>query len=180
MSETTIPFLAPGCFGSALLFQEKGMVCTACPFKGECEPAHILSLTTMREKLGIKVPPKRHVSAPQTVDGPVEECDERMTLPKKVRELLSRLDREHLDIVGKIKEGVNPFANHDRYRFMQITCHLVMRLQIPVNQKVVSAGLVKSMGWAQGTADAHARMAIQALTHVGAIENNDGILSVKS
>ncbi len=102
-----------------------------------------------------------------------------MTLPKKVRELLNKLDVEDLDIVGKLKNGVNPFAGIDRYRYMMVACHLVMRLKVPVTQKVLSAGLIKSMNWSEGTADAHARMAVQALCHVGAIENNDGILSVR-
>ncbi|MDE4297053.1 hypothetical protein PXK56_17850 [Phaeobacter gallaeciensis] len=178
MSETNIPFLAPGCFGSALHFQGEGMVCAACPFKGECEPVHNMALQAMRERLGIKMPPVRR-AAPLPTNEEATEDGTRLTLPKKVRELLGKLDRENLDITGKMKQGVNPFAGLGRYGYMMITCHLIMHLRVPVTQKIISAGLATKLGWANGTADAHARMAVQALEHVGAIDNNDGIFSVR-
>lgn len=180
MTEIKVPYLAPGCFGSALHFQKKSMTCAACPFSGDCEPAHCISLQTMRDKLGIVAPTVRSSASLKPVKNEVD-CDDpaRLTLPKKVRELLGKLDREDLGIVEKMRSGINPFSGLDRYRYLLIACHLIMKMQTPVTQKTLSAGLIKSLHWANGTADAHARMAVQALCHVGAIENNDGILSVR-
>jgi hypothetical protein len=177
--ETQVPYLAPGCFGSALMFRGEDMVCAACPFRAQCEPAHQVNLAAMRERLGIKVPVQRKRAPALPPAEAINEDPSRMSLPKKVRELLSRLDRENLDIVGKIQKGVNPFAGIERYRYMQIACHLIMNMQVPVTQKLIAVGLAKAMDWADGTADAHARMAVQALEHVGAVSNNDGTFSVR-
>lgn len=180
MNDTQIPFLAPGCYGSALLFQKTNMVCAACPFAAQCEPVHQMALQAMRDELGIGTPvPKKARSSEVRVGDEVVTDETTMALPKKVRELLARLDRETLDIAGKMKNGVNPFSGIRRYRFMMVACHLILRLEIPVTHKVISVGLMKTMGWASGTADAHARMATQALEHVGAIEKSDGIFSVR-
>lgn len=175
MDKVEVPFLAPGCFGSALIFKEDDMVCPACPFMEQCKPVHEQALEKMRDRFGIEkksIPVKKQVVTSQ--DHP-----ERMTLPKKVRGLLKSLDGSKLNIVGDMKNKVNPFRSLDKMRYMQVVCHLVMHLSIPVTQKVLAAGLRKQMNWSEGTANAHARMSIQALEHVGAIENNDGTISVK-
>ena len=170
-----VPYLAPGCYGSALMFNREDMVCPACPFVEQCEPAHLMALSSMREKFGIKdVAPKKISKKEKIVDDP-----ERMTLPKKVRELLRSLDTESLDIVRKMKDGINPFSNLNKFRYMQVACHLILHLKTPVNHKLISAGMKAHLKWADGTSNAHARMAIQALEHVGAIENKDGIISVR-
>lgn len=175
MTKMDVPFLAPGCFGSALNFNASGMVCAACPFKADCEPAHQASLTALRSKLGIKVEEKKTTKSERVQ---VDEPEDRLALPKKVRQLLARIDRSDLNIVENIKAGFNPFKDVPSMRFMHIACHLVMNLDVPVNHKIISVGLMKSMGWSKGTADAHARMAAQALQHVGAIQNTDGVFSV--
>lgn len=171
-----VPELAPGCFGSALNFNKGGMVCSACPFMEKCEPAHENSLNVMRERFGISAP-KKKVEKVQPVE---KGSDERLSLPKKVKELLGRLDKENLNIVGNIQNGVNPFSGMKKYGFMLIACHIIMRSKNPVDQRLISTALVRSLNWSQGTADAHARMSIQALKHVGAITNENGIIQVRN
>lgn len=176
MGENRIPYLAPGCFGSALLYEKKSMVCVACPFAEQCEPMHEMALANMREKFGIHHAPKQRRARAPTVN-PANACV--TTLPTKVQDLLQRLDKQSLDIVGKMKRGENPFLGLKKYRYMMVACHMIMNVKAPVDQRLLTAGLVRSMGWAQQTAEAHARIATQALLHVGAIERNDGIFSVR-
>lgn len=178
MNENKVPYLAPGCFGSALSFRKTGMVCAACPFMSQCEPVHKESLATMRSHFGIAEPEGEKLSSVETLAN-INEPSERLTLPKKVRELLVKIDRASLDIAEKMKSGANPFSGVESFRYLQIACHLIMKFEAPVTQKLISAGLRRAMSWSEGTADAHARMAVQALEHVGAINNCDGILSVK-
>jgi hypothetical protein len=77
-----------------------------------------------------------------------------------------------------MKRGENPFVGRKGFGFMAVACHLVIRLKRPVTREIISYALMKRNNWTKGTADAHARMAIQALEHVGAIKNTDGILTV--
>lgn len=171
-----IPFLAPGCFGSALMYRTNDMVCPACPFNKQCEPAHKRSLAAMRKKFGISEIPENDDPVRKTE---VADTPERMVLPKKVRELLRSLDGKNLNIVGKMQSGANPFEDLRKFRYMKIACHLIMKLDVPVTQELLSKGMELKLGWASTTANAHARMAISALEHVGAIENKDGVISVR-
>lgn len=176
--DNAVPFLAPGCYGSALLFKSDDMVCGACPFREACEPVHELSLAAMREKLGVVAPKRTRIVANKIA---MNNIPERAGLPKKVRELLASLDKLSLDIRSKMTEGVNPFTDLGKMRFMEITCHLIMNLRIPVTQQIIRLGLKSKLEWADGTASAHARMAVQALEHLEVVEVSEyGTIKVRS
>lgn len=181
MSE--IPIFSPGCFGSAIAFKKDDVVCSNCPFVAQCEPVHRVSLQTLRDRFGVKTTreivseraQKREAVQAAKKAAPVDPT--LLTVPKKVRELLERLDRGSYDVVGKLKRGENPFGAAIPY--MMVACHLLINFQTPVDQKFLSTAFVRKLGWQKNTADAHARMAIQALTHVGAVENNDGLIRIR-
>lgn len=165
-----IPQFAPGCFGSALTYREGDMVCGRCPFASDCEGEHIAALTRLRQKLGIEVKPspiRRSAKPQRAIDDPTLA-----TVPVKVRALLQKLDGMSLDIVAKMQRGENPFLKV--MPFMAIAAHLLIKAQRPLGQKTLAAALAMKLGWKEGTADAHARMALQALEHVGAIILIDG------
>lgn len=171
------PFLAPGCFGSALLFQKTNMVCTACPFAESCEPVHQENLDYMRDHLGIVVP--KQVER-ETIE-PDETCmgdPGRMVLPVKVRKLLQKVDELGLNISEMMKKNQNPFQGTN-LKFMEVVAHIIIRMKAPVTRPVLVAALSTHMDWRHSTAQAHARMAVQALVYVGAIQDNDGIFSVQ-
>jgi hypothetical protein len=180
---TTIPHLAPGCFGSALAFKKDDTVCRGCKFLSLCEPAHLEAQKVLRERYGIKT--TQEVLADQKQAREAEKAAREanrneavLVLPKKTQELIDRLDRGNYDVKGKFARGENPFGQS--MRFMQIVGHLLLNLKnVRLDRALIATAFVKKLEWQQGTADAHARMAIQALEHVGAIINNDGVIALK-
>lgn len=166
----TIPQFAPGCFGSALTYREGDMVCRRCPFAKACGDEHLVAMERLRERLGIVVKPRRKkpVEAKEEIADP-----SRLALPNKVQKLLERLDKEAFDVVAKLRRGENPFLT--TLPFMAVACHLLIKLDGPLSQTLLAAAMVKKLGWKDVTASAHARMALQALEHVGAITLTDGM-----
>ena len=168
-----VPEFSPGCFGSALAFREDIPVCLSCNFREQCKPIHIDNLAKLREHYGIKVAVPRIKRAPVVVS-----TDESLLrLPKKVRELVERIDRSSIRITENLMKGLNPFETE--FPFMRVACHLLLRLDRPINQKLLSAAFMKKMNWLEGTADSHARMAIYILVHVGAVDHIDGQISLR-
>ncbi len=182
MSDMNVPFLAPGCFGSALMFKATDMVCSACPFHTDCGVKHEVALALLRQQLGVTVAQKSvkqevvHRPAPHPAEEPVA-----MTMPKKVKELIERFDRGSYDIVAQMQKGINPFVNLPGLKFMKIACHMIMKTdRHPATQKFLQAGMIHALHHTEATAAAHARMALQALLHIGAIEQTDGVYRVKA
>lgn len=170
----TIPPFAPGCFGSALTYDDTNSVCVACKFASACQPMHQEALVALRASFNITV--KAKPTAPVTVD-PARPAAPVLAVPKKVQELLDRLDRSELNVVANLQAGINPFEHSVLY--LRIACHLLLRLQKPLTQPLLAAAFASKLNWAQGTADAHARMTIQALAHIGAIDNRDGLITIR-
>lgn len=181
---TTIPQFSPGCFGSAIAFKKDDVVCRGCKFAALCEPAHLEAQAALRERYGIKT------SAEVFAERDRKRAEEKaireasrdqsvLSLPKKTQELIDRLDRGNYDVKGKFSRGENPFGAS--MRFMEIVGHLLLNLKgVRLDRPLIATAFVRKLGWQQGTADAHARMAIQALEHVGAIINNDGVISLRA
>ncbi|OWZ90469.1 hypothetical protein B9J07_28195 [Sinorhizobium sp. LM21] len=180
---TTIPEFSPGCFGSAVAFKKEDTVCRACPFAEMCEPAHMEAQTALRERYGIRTTQQVLSDAKQQREAEkaarqAAKDPATLVLPKKTQDLIDRLDRGNYDVKGKFSRGENPFGQS--MRFMQIVGHLLIHLKnARLDRQLLAAAFVKKLEWQQGTADAHARMAIQALEHIGAITNNDGVIALK-
>ncbi len=169
----TIPAFAPGCFGSALTFKATDMVCQNCPFAAKCEPMHLQSAILLREKMGLK--PLKTVAPAPVVAAPVDPLA--MSLPKKVQDLLLKLNTGSYDVVGKLSRGENPFGA--AIPFMAAACHILLKVSRPVDRDFFSTAFMKKFGWQKPAADEKARIAIYALVHVGAIVSNDGLISLK-
>lgn len=165
---TQIPPFAPGCFGSALAYAENSF-CRACVFREQCEPMHKQNLTALRARFGIDTNPRKRANVLDGADG--------LALPKKTQELVNRLDYGNLRITEKLAAGENPFETG--LAFMKIACHLLLRLGRPFDRGTLSAAFAHKLNWKDGTADSHARMAIQALVHIGAVDLNDGYISLR-
>lgn len=161
---TKIPAFSPGCFGSAIAFVEESAICSNCPFSVTCKPLHVENLARLRTEMGIPNvtgPKPRPASSDPAVD-PATAC-----LPRKVAELVKRLCGLETDIGEALRVGINPFVNQSG--FLQITAHLLINMGQPVSRNVFSEAFQRKLNWSKGTADAHARMICQALTHIGAI-----------
>ena len=170
MSE--IPEFSPGCFGSALAYKDDEIVCRACTFRTACLPVHLENRLALQLRMGLK---------PKAAAKPAVEAKSsdpaRLSLPVKVVDLLNRLDNGNFDIIGKMKRGENPLASG--FPFMKIVCHLLMRYPGALNRQMLSSAFVSKLKWQENTAEAHARMAIQVLTHIGAVDNVDGNITLR-
>ena len=180
---SNIPQYAPGCFGSAVAFKKDDTVCRGCKFASLCEPAHLEAQRVLRERYGIKTTQEGLAEQRQQREAEKQQREairpaEMLVLPRKTQELIDRLDRGNYDVKGKFSRGENPFGAS--MKFMQIVGHLLLNLKnARIDRALIATAFVKKLEWQQGTADAHARMAIQALEHIGAITNNDGIISLR-
>lgn len=168
-----IPEFSPGCFGSALAFRKEDMVCKNCKFASACEPVHLSMQAQLREKFGI-MPRKVKV---QKVQAQEQVDPAALQLPKKVQDLLSKLDAGNYDVVRKLQSGENPFGAAIPY--LSLACHLFLRIEQPLNRDMLTTAFMKKFNWQKSTSSEHARIAIYALMHVGAIHNNDGQLTLR-
>lgn len=177
----TVPPFAPGCFGSALAYKDGDSVCMGCVFQAQCQPVHVEARIALRQRLGIKTP--EEIKAEKQPVAKVvfkDQSPEALALPKKVQELVDKLDRGGYNVVESLKSGQNPFGA--AMPFMKIAAHLLLALaprQKTIDRDLLTTAFVSKLGWQENTAEAHARMAIQALTHIGAVENMDGAIILR-
>ncbi len=172
-----IPPFAPGCFGSALAFEETAPVCTVCIFAESCRPLHERNLEILRERVGVEGKGSKKAKNPLASKPTAAPAE--MTIPKKVQALIERLDRSNLRVTEHFAKGVNPFANQPGMGFLKIAGHLLLKLKEPLDRHTLAYAFQTKLGWTEGTADSHARMAIQALTHIGAVRNIDGLITLR-
>lgn len=169
----TIPAFSPGCFGSALAFQPDHSICSGCIFNAECEPMSRSNLLALRAHLGVTGDLAKKDVATKTI---LDDTGE-LALPKKTQELVDKLDRSNLNIVEKMQRGENPFVGLLPY--MRIAAHLLINLPRPLSRDTLAIAFVSKLNWQEGTAQAHARMAMQALRHIGAVDELDGAISIR-
>lgn len=169
---TDIPDFAPGCFGSALAYEETTPVCQVCKFATECRPMHQRNLTALQTALRI---PARKTMAPKRIASPNSGG---MTLPVKVQGLVDKFDRSDLRITEHFAKGENPFQQSGM-NFLKIVGHMLIKAARPLTRQDFSMAFQMKLNWSAGTADSHARMAIQALQHIGAVDLVDGAIAIR-
>ncbi len=170
---SNIPDFAPGCYGSALAYDDAAPICQVCKFAGECKPLHLSNLEALQEALHI---PKRKTAVRREVEAPAASPE--MTLPVKVRALVDKLDRSSLRVTERLARGENPFLDTSS-NFLKIVGHLLVRANRPLSRRDFAMAFQMKLHWTPGTADSHARMAMQALTHIGAVDEIDGAVIVR-
>ena len=170
-----VPEFSPGCYGSVLAYKETDMICGACVFKEQCAVAHAINIERMRELLGVKVAPpfmqKKEESKPVVTD------PARLSLPKKVQTLLGKLDLGGYDVLGKLRLGKNPFDG--TLPEMAIACHLLLKLNRPLDRELLITSLMTKKKWSRATAEEQARVVNYALIHVGAASSSNGMITLK-
>lgn len=169
---SNIPDFAPGCFGSALAYDDAAPICQVCKFAGECQPMHLTNLAALQTALSI---PKRATAKREVEAQPVAA---EMTLPVKVRALVDKLDKSNLRVTERLARGENPFLDTSS-NFLKVVGHLLVRSSRPLFRRDFAMAFQMKLHWAPGTADSHARMAMQALTHIGAVDEIDGAVIVR-
>jgi hypothetical protein len=148
-------------------FDDTAPICVVCTFRETCKPMHEANLVKLREACGIKkVERRKKVTADPAQEGG-------LTVPKKTLELVDKFEQAGLSVTTALAEGKNPFAQTAMH-FMTIASHLLLRLNRPLRQADLCMALQTKLHWTKGTADSHARMAIQALEYVGAVRVTEG------
>lgn len=172
--------MRPGCFGFALSFREEAAECISCPFATECAKLGAEQLARRREELGIKVKPAK----PKVVRQPAAPVEAHATgfltdgLPKKVEELLGRIERAGISVTAALSRGENPFTKDPA--FLRVTCHLLLNMRAGVDRATLKLAFTRKLGWSEGTAAAHATQAFQALIALGAASENNGRLTLRN
>lgn len=162
---------APGCYGSALTFDVGSAECSQCMFASQCGPKSEARMRYLREKLQLPMP-KIKSKAPVDVQARAVE----MSLPKKVVELLERIERAGIRVTESLKAGHNPFI---KPAFLRVTCHLLLHLKDGIDTPTLTTALARKLDWQTGTAAAHAIQARQALIALGTAEELNGRLKLK-
>ncbi|AMB48375.1 hypothetical protein [Methylobacterium sp. AMS5] len=173
--------LAPGCYGFALSFKEGSPECSTCPFAGRCQAIGAEQLARRRAELGIVAPVKR-TRTPSPAPAPVAAATAApgaltSEMPKKVAELLARIERMGIKVTEALAEGRNPFAG-TKIGFLAVACHLMMKLDQGVERALLIKAFQQKLNWSEGTAAAHATQAFQALEALGAASNSNGRLTL--
>lgn len=168
----------PGCFGSALTFEEGAPECVSCPFAEGCAPLSRASLARIHEKFGIK-PKKAARKAPEEPKEPqVRRSVFSDRLPKKVVEWLERLERKGVRITEALRQGHNPFL--EKPVPFRIACHLLLKLKGEgLEPPMLVQALQMKLAYTPDGADATARLVLQVLEAIGATVEVNGKIMIR-
>lgn len=172
--------LRPGCFGFALSYRAESAECISCPFAAHCARVSAEQLARRRNELGIK-PKEPRAVRPARPQAPTEAHATGVLtegLPKKVEELIDRIERAGISVTAALSRRENPFTTSPA--FLRVTCHLLLHLQAGIDRATLKTAFVRKLGWSEGTAAAHATQAFQALTALGAATEQNGRLTLRT
>lgn len=164
-----IPAFAPGCFGSALAFQESHPLCASCQFVTDCKPLHEVNLAHLKKECHIQDRRSFTMNSP-SAGNPNPGA---RVLTKKVREYLDKIEKAGIRITEGLSQGVNPF-DPKVMSFMHVAAHLLLRLKEPVQSRTLALAFTRRFNCGESTAEAYVRITTQILRHVGAVDVMDG------
>jgi len=121
-------------------------------------------------------PPKPYkplVESPNPVKHPTE-----LAVPKKVEDLLGRIERRNIYVRDTLLRGVNPFAS-GKPQFLFVACELLLRSKTGVTKEILTEALIRKLHWTRESAAAHALQATQALRALGATIEENGRTKLK-
>jgi hypothetical protein len=170
---------APGCYGSALTFKPDALECKGCMFAARCGPLSAERLDALRARLGITGVPAPRKARVTLSDIATAGPTLTNVLPKKVAELMERLERAGIKVTESFARGENPFTEKGKPAFLLITAHLLLNLQRGLGREELVRAYQKKLNWSLGTATAHAAQACQLLVALGAATEANGQLHLK-
>lgn len=160
---SVVPEFAPGCFGSFLAFRENDMICSRCPFASDCGLASNETRAQIEEKYGIKI--KKRGEKKQS-------ADDLSALPLKVQEVVRQIRSKNIDVAQILRGEGNPFDG--RMPSAKIVCAILITVDRPIEQKVITGLMAKRMNWREETARVQTRVMLQALEFLGVIKRVSG------
>lgn len=166
----------PGCYGSALTYEEGSPECATCPFAENCAPLSRASLERIHAKFGIN--PSSVRKRPQPPPEPVKRSVFSDRLPKKVLDLVERIERKGIRITEALREGRNPFVTKPVP--FRIACHLLLKLRNDgLEPPMLVQALQMKLAYTPEGADATARLVLQVLEAVGATVEVGGKITIR-
>lgn len=169
--------LAPGCYGSALAFNDEAPECKGCPFRGACAPVSADRLAKLREELNLTEIAATSSTRRIKKAEKVEDGGSMMTtLPKKVQALVDQIDKKGIKVSESLRTGKNPF---DKPAFLKVAAHLLLRMPGGFDRHLLRAALQHKFGWSEGTATAHVGQIFALMPALGAAIERNGKLILK-
>jgi hypothetical protein len=172
---TTIPAFAPGCFGSALAYQEGHPVCSSCMFAVQCVPLHQENLARLRQTCRIAERPKQ--PAAQKAERPAAG----MLATSKVEAFIEKMERSGVKVTEAFAKGENPFREKGP-KMMSIAAQLLLKLtehRRPLSHDMLVHAYMRAMSVNDKTAKFYAGLAMKFFNHVGAVETVDGAILLR-
>jgi hypothetical protein len=171
------PRFAPGCFGGALTYNPAGMECKSCAFAADCSVISVARTNRLRAELGLAVDKPKTVKKP-AASAPVSSASPTMTasLPKKVQDLLGRIERSGVKVAETLAKGENPFPT---IGFLKLTAHVLLKRPEGVDRQMLRTCLEHKFGWGEASAAPHATQAFQVLIALGVATETNGRLVLK-
>lgn len=163
----------PGCYGSALTYQEDSPVCRQCPYAQNCAPLSIASSERIRLKFGhaIKKPAAKKPKAAPVKVGLVP------VLSAHVQNVLAFLEDSKVVVTEALRDGRNPIK--EKPLFLRVACHMLLRTTNGLDRATLSQGLIQAMKCTPREAEAYAFNAFQVLIALGALQEVEGRYWIK-
>lgn len=170
---------APGCFGSGLAFHAEQPECVACTFGARCAPLASASLALIRVKYGSKTLIAQPPKPPAPPAPPSSAPTLTYAAPDQVKSVMESLDRSGIRVTENLR--------HRRiHKKMPAPLALICKLLIACeNKSVLTMSLVERMMISRlEKTPRQARqwtvLLVQVLVNLGAVEENNGILTIKA
>ncbi|NIH77461.1 hypothetical protein FHV99_004713 [Ochrobactrum sp. P20RRXII] len=121
------PNFVPGCYGSALAYRSKDLVCRQCPLSERCGLLSEQNKAALRAKYGVKAKP-------------VSPTDQ------KVAKVVGALRKLNLNIRSKLVKYENPFATTQPALFFMTEIMIELhKLKKPATEKWLAAAVSQKM-----------------------------------
>jgi hypothetical protein len=175
MTDVMDPGLAPGCFGSPLIFNGTHAVCSTCAFITECRPKAAVRLAVLHAHFGIAAPAPA-VAAP--LPPPRLEVGG-VLISKKAMKTVDRVEAVCSDFKSALLKGVNPIVDKTKRVWLRIACDVLLEGNDGMTKDDLILAYTTKLDWGRETAIAHANHALQVFTAIGATLEIDGRFSIR-
>jgi hypothetical protein len=169
--------IKPGCYGSSLCYQATAGLCAACPLKAACGVAAEAMAVKLRDKYGFNSVDLRKYrtegrAARRTDDGITVSAEAAEAgLSQNAEKLVRRINMLGIDLNRSLSLGINAFETGPGY----LRVLLDMVLAGSFTRAEARQTIERELGWAEQSAHSHVSFALQALVHLGVVENREGV-----
>lgn len=164
-----IPPYAPGCFGSAVLYNED-LVCGQCPFAMECLSGHIVARDKLRVLIGLDGIEDRR--RPKLVER-LEQMRAANAVPTELEAVIEQVRRhdERIPILDNLRARRNPFEG-SRLLAFDLFCQIALRTNRVRPEMLTKLLVIK--GKSDTLAKVYTTVVFRVLRELGVVRLEDG------